>query len=741
MATKETAGKHRWRFFRAGGVDQVRIESGADIRNLRSLDQKLWVALSCPVKGLEFDEKTLAVLDTDGDARVRVPEILSAIDWMEGVFVSFDDLVKGTVDLPLAALDESKAEGKRIKASALHVLEGLGKQGATSISVADTMETAVFFSKARFNGDGIVPPESVEDPKTKEVAAAIVATYGGEKDRSGAQGVSEKALEDFFAELAAFDAWWKKSEAEAKTVLPLGEGTAAAHAALLAVRGKIDDYFGRCRLALFDPRAQDALNREEKAYLDIAAGDLSIDAQEIRGFPLARIEPKAALPLVDGLNPAWESAVGRFRDLVVAPLLGKDRQTLGESDWIALGKRFDAFAAWQAEKAGVAVEKLGIVKVREFLSGNAKTRIGNLIASDKAVQSEVDTIAAVEKAARLFRDMHSLLVNFVSFADFYSRKEKAVFQAGTLYLDSRSCDLCVRVADPGKHGSLAALAKTYLAYCDLSRPSGEKMTVAAAFTAGDSDHLIVGRNGLFYDRKGRDWDATITKIVENPISIGQAFFAPYKRLLRWIEEQVAKRAAAADSAASDKLTGAVSAAEQSAKTGKGPEQKPKFDIGVVAALGVAVGGITAALGALLDSFFGLGRWMPLGVVAMVLLISGPSMVIAWLKLRQRNLGPILDANGWAVNGRMKLNIPLGAALTSTAALPAGAERSLVDPFAEKKSPWPRILIVLVILGLVGWGTYKTGHLQKGYEWVKAKIFSEKVEAKPVLKPEPAPEVK
>ena len=76
---KAQDGGHRWRFYRAGGVDQVRIETGADIANLESLDQKLWVALSCPVKGLEFDERTLALLDADSDGRVRAPEILAAV--------------------------------------------------------------------------------------------------------------------------------------------------------------------------------------------------------------------------------------------------------------------------------------------------------------------------------------------------------------------------------------------------------------------------------------------------------------------------------------------------------------------------------------------------------------------------------------------------------------------------------------------------------------------------------------
>jgi len=62
---------HRWHFVRLGGFDQVRLETGADLLALDQLDQKLWAALSCPTQGLEFDEKTLALIDTDGDGRIE----------------------------------------------------------------------------------------------------------------------------------------------------------------------------------------------------------------------------------------------------------------------------------------------------------------------------------------------------------------------------------------------------------------------------------------------------------------------------------------------------------------------------------------------------------------------------------------------------------------------------------------------------------------------------------------------
>jgi hypothetical protein len=104
--------------------------------------------------------------------------------------------------------------------------------------------------------------------------------------------------------------------------------------------------------------------------------------------------------------------------------------------------------------------------------------------------------------------------------------------------------------------------------------------------------------------------------------------------------------------------------------------------------------------------FGLPTWeIPLAFVGILLAISMPSVVIAWLKLRKRNLGPILDANGWAINAKAKMNVPFGASLTQIATLPPGSQRDLVDPFAEKKSPWPKIIAVLVLLAAIGGGWY------------------------------------
>jgi hypothetical protein len=679
---------HPWKFFRAGGFDQVKLVSGADLVNLSRLDQKLWGALACPTTGLEFDPKTAALIDTDNDGRIRAPEVIAAVEWACGLFRNPDDLLAGGDQLALAAINDATPEGAQIVASARQILANLGKKERITISVDDTSDTVQIFALTNFNGDGIVPADAAADPAVKAVINDIIDCLGAQTDRSGKPGVNQAGVDKFFADAQAYSDWCKQTETDV-AINPLGAGTAAAAAAVNAVRRKVEDYFGRCRLAAFDPRALPALNREDNNYVALAAGELTMTGAELVTFPLARIEPNRPLPLTDGINPAWVGAMGAFQAGAVKPLLG-DKTALTETDWAALTAKLAPYEAWVAAKAGATVEKLGLPRIREILAGRRKDVLSGLIAKDQALEPEATAIATVDKLARYHRDLRKLLNNFVSFADFYGRKDKAIFQAGTLYLDQRSCDLCLSVSDGGKHAAMAGFAGIYLAYCDCVRKAtGEKMQIVAAFTDGDSDNLMAGRNGIFYDRKGNDWDATITSVIDNPMSVRQAFWSPYKKLVRAIEEQVAKRAATSDAAVSSQMNQAAQSAVQADPAKPVPPATPpkqKIDTGTLAAIGLVLTTLLTALSTIFAKIFGLPWWeIPLAFLVIILAISTPSVVIAWLKLRKRNLGPLLDANGWAVNTRAKINVPFGRSLTQVARLPANAHRDLIDPFAQNNT--------------------------------------------------------
>jgi hypothetical protein len=653
---------------------------------------------------------------------------------LKEILVDLGDVFKPSDEVPLASISEDSEAGKSVRAGARLILQNLDKASAKKITLADVSDTERIFTATKLNGDGIVPPETADDPETSQAITDVIAVQGAATDRSGKPGVDQTRVDAFFDQVKLYAEWHASGQTPA--IRALGDGTPAAAATLDAVRAKIDDYFSRCRLAAFDARAAAALSASEPELTALSALTLTPQSDAVARLPLARIESGHALPLGDGVNPAWGTRIAEFARATVAPALGGSRTSLTAQDWDTITARFAPYDAWLVTKPATEVAKLGEDRVLALAKSDMRARISDLVVKDAALAAESNQIESVEKLLRFRRDLVALLENFVSFSAFYGRR-KGVFQAGTLYVDARSCDLCLPVHDAGRHAMLASKSQAYLAYCDcVRRKDQEKRSIVAAVTGGDTDNLMVGRNGIFYDRKGDDWDATITKVVENPISIRQAFWSPYKRFIRLVEDQFAKRAKDADEESNKKIDVAAAEAAGPADTKREaapepakPEAKKGIDIGTVAAIGVAVGGIATFFSSILATFFGLGMWMPLGLLAALLAISGPSMLVAWLKLRQRNIGPLLDANGWAVNAMARINVPFGGALTGVAALPAGASRSLKDPFAEKKTPWG--LYVFVALLLVLGGAWFLGKLDT--------YLPDKGKASTVLHRSPTPE--
>jgi hypothetical protein len=697
---------HKFQFFRSGGGDQVSIATGADLAQVAALDQKLWVALAMPTKGIAIAPETLGYLDLDGDGRIRVQDIVAAIAWIQAMFVVPEDVLKSADAVALSAIKDAT-----VVAAAKRMLTDLNKGDATKISAADTAAIAKAFSETVLNGDGIVIPESTDSPELRKVIEDGIACVGSVVDRSGKPGLDKAKADQLFAEVDKRAAWLAAGKAPGLAALDGADATAAAVAACAAVRAKLDDYFMRCRMARFDDRLAGPAG-DEQTLVALGTRTLAAEDAELAKLPLARIRLDGKLPLADGLNPAWSDRIATFVAAALTPILGP-RDALSASDLDAILAKLAPYRAWLDGKPTTAVDALDAAWVERLASraepatADLRVQLDQLIAADLALAGEYAQISAVAKAVLLQRDFGRVVRNFVNFSDFYA-KQDGVFQCGTLYLDARALKLCVPVADAAKHGTLATASDACLLYCDLAR-KGETKQIVAAVTNGDADNLFVGRNGIFYDRDGNDWDATIVKIVSNPISVRAAFWSPYKKLVKTIEDSVNKRAQAADEASNKKLeavgadvANADNKALAEAEGRAAPQAAPKkIDLGTIAAIGVAIGGIGTLLGALLANLFGLGMWLPLGIVAIVMMISGPSMLLAWLKLRRRNLGPILDANGWAINGRARINVTFGAAMTELARLPPGAKRALDDPFADKRTPWRRWVVLVAVLGLAG----------------------------------------
>lgn len=691
-------GNYDWKFSTVGGVTRVCIESGNDILHLDELDRKLWTALSCPLKNLEIDEKTMTMLDTNGDGKIHIEEVVAASKWLTAVINDPNLLLTRSSVLPFTAFNTSNEDGLHLLETAKQILENLGLE-KSEISVADVSDSIAIFAKTKFNGDGIITENSADDEALKALIKSIIDCMGGMTDRSGDPGIDTDKIEAFYTALADFKAWKEAGDADKANVFPYGDDTAAALAACMAVKDKVDDFFMRCKLASFNTDSASVLDVSSAKIGEISGNNLAASVEEIATYPLAKVNAEHRLPLGNEVNPAWAGAVANLKNLVIDKEF-KNAEYITEEQWVSMLAKFAAYNAWMGAKAGAAVEGLGYDAVVKVLEENKKEALLDLVAQDKALEAKSNAIDQVDKLLHYYRDFYTLLTNFVTFSDFYSPEKKAIFQAGTLYIDERACDLCLKVSDMGAHNTMAAYSNMYILYCDCtckSKPG--TMTIAAVVTNGDVGDIVVGKHAVFYDRDGLGWNATVTKIIDNPISIRQAFWSPYRKMAKSVEDMINKRAAEKDAKVMAEANAKIENANLPTDGTKPVEApKPPFDIAKFAGIFAAIG---LALGFVLSALTGVFRW--LGVhwyhwvilfMAIIVIISGPSMIMAWLKLRKRNLAPVLNANGWALNQRILVNTRFGATLTGIAKYPIVKTK---DPFTMKAPWWKKMLRWLFLL--------------------------------------------
>ena len=525
-----------------------------------------------------------------------------------------------------------------------------------------------------------------EGAKLKEAAEKILKEVGKENEAVISLADSSSSLATFLKnKLEAAQAAIDKENAVAA---PYGDQTDAIDAAYQALDAKVKDFFMRAKLSSFSKESTAALDVQVSSIEAIATDNLTDKMAEIANYPIARIEEgKQTIALDGSINPAW---AGQFA--TVKGAFG-DEKELTEEMWAEVGAKIQAYKDYQKS-----------ITITE---------------ADIVLDEETASIQLVDKLLHLTRDFYTLLNNYVTLKDFYNPKEKAIFQAGTLIIDQRACDLCVAVADAGALAAQAGNSNLYLLTLDcIQRATGKTVKIAAAVTMGSVSDLYVGKNAIFYDRAGLDYDAKVVSIIDNPISIKQAMWSPYIKFGKFVETQINKFASEKESGvmsdATSKFSEATAAAPAAPAEGAAAAPKPSFDMakfcGIFAMITLAVSALVGVLAAIVAGFAALPWYGKiLALLGIFLLISGPSMFIAWMKLRKRDLGPVLNANGWAINAGAKINIPFGQTLTQMAKFPFVKGK---DPFAQKTSTGKKILYwiigIIIVLGIIAFAGYRFG---------------------------------
>lgn len=291
--------------FRAGGTFQPSIETGADIAAVGGLDMKLWAALSCPTRGLFFDQKTLDFIDADSDGRIRRDDIVAACRWACSALKNPDALAEGSDSLKLSDIDETSDIGARLLGCAREILENIGRKDADSVSVSDFDNKEKIFAGTPFNADGIITALSCgEDAELANALAAVVAACGAKADRSGLGGADAEAVEKFFALRDEFLKWEAAPKSD-PSIFRSETGRDAPTSRFPPYREN-RRLFARAAVAAFDPAAETAVGIRISQIEEIfaSAQNGADSAEKLKALPLARIS-EGGLPLDGAANPAF----------------------------------------------------------------------------------------------------------------------------------------------------------------------------------------------------------------------------------------------------------------------------------------------------------------------------------------------------------------------------------------------------------------------------------------------------
>ena len=651
-------------FRRHGRSYHLIIESAADLEQLLTLDEALWVSTGAPIESLiNADPVLLDLVDSDNNKRILCGEMKDAIRWTLALFKDRSGVDGRSATLRMASLDPGNEDGKRIiesHRSARKILLGAEAPGEDEVTLDQVRAMKTKVEATPISELGVVLPEAAKDPAVRQFIADILATIGGVPHPVGRPGVDKAQLDRFLTAVAAYLEWCKKDNipAGSKTteVMPLGLDTPAAFVALSGLRAKLDTFYMQCRGVALDAKLAERIGPQDADLDRLNLEDAAVVEQVLKDAPVARPNAAGVLDFEGAINPYYAKALAALRKTVVAPVLGGPAPRMSEADWQRVKSAFAAHEAWRAAKPADAVDTLGESRLAACLDPALRSAMEALIAEGAKTAFVLGNIRLTEKAVLYQANLLLLANNFASFPDLYDPKRHALFENGALVMDGRRFNLSIKVTNRAAHADVAKNGSMFVLYVELTnRHDGRKMEAVLPVVAGGRGNLNVGKRGLFIDFSGDEWDAQVVQVIENPISLIEAILSPFTRLGKMVTGKIES---ASTSAEQKFQTKALSTAS-SPPTPAAPAAAPAAGGGGVATLlmggSVAIAALGAGAAYISTALRGVEWWQILiGVAAAIIVLLSPLMILAVLKLRKRDLSAILEGSGWAINARMRL---------------------------------------------------------------------------------------
>ena len=702
-----------------GGIHQLRIESAEDLACIHDLHPAHWAATSVRAESLQCDPVFLEYLNRDGSGTIRAEHLRAAVRWISHRMAKDDRLAASSDILCLADLDTSHEEGRKIKEAAIHILGQLHAESSDEIGLEQVRAFRNTYGMTSPNGDGVLPPQHVSDPAAAQLAKDVLERVGGTKDVSGEDGINEGHLSQFLDGARKYLAWKALAEDDgAARILPWGDDTAAAVQLTSEFDAKIEQFFRQCDLVKLDARTAEQFCLSEQALEHLNGSDLQAMERQLAQAPLQTPNAEGVLNLQGPINPYYQDQMDELQNRVLARAQPDSHESLTRIGWQQVKAIFEPYCAWQAEKPSDGVGELSETTLKEYLDGPAQKKLLQLLLEDLAVKAEVKQVSDLEKLILYQRWLLELANNFVCFSALYDPSRRALFELGDLIIDGRELSFTMKVRNRAEHKKIAQASKMFLVYAEITAPQeqGRSFEIAAALTRGGQGAIKIGKRGIFHDLRGKEWDARVVDLVENPISLGEAIKSPFVKAKKLVSDKL-EAFAGTRAGALEKATTEITTKMEKGESLQQPAQVPSAGAAPPSGSGMRdlllFGGIAfAAVGSslvyLIKTLTDIGLVNAgLALVSLVLVVALFSALSGWNKLRKRDMSALLEACGWAVNFRMYMTRGLGYLFSHTPNLPEGARkerRDLVTLFLRQTGyrtfRWTRVGLAFLLAAVL-----------------------------------------
>ncbi len=648
------------KFVKYGKSFQISIGCSADMRDVLELDEALWAVTGAPVDAFNTDPAFLRYLDSDGNSRIRTDEVKTAVAWCLETLSELSGFDACSDSVKVSDINANSPDGPGLIATAEYI-SGQFPEDSGVVRLDKLRSCMSTLRDKPLNGDGVIVPESAESEEIREYICAAIEGTGGVADISGKTGVGIEQLTVFRDACTAYLRWLDAASPDDPRVFPLGSRTHEAWETLCKNRKMADDFFLLAGLADFD-------HETSRKYMETREINSPIDAA-LLAYPPARPLPDGSLPLSGPcVNPVFKDKLACMRDNLVSPALGRHAESISGQEWNSIKAMFAPYNARMEEKTGLQAEKFPREKLEKWIRPEFHDAVAAIVEKDSLITKRAAAFDLMEKLILCQMHMMRFLNNFVCLSELYSVDKRAVFERGSAVLDGRWFNMAVKITDVTQHMNTAKSSGIFIIYLDVF-PTGDHPGFKAVLpaTSGTKGNLCAGKRGIFIDLDGVEHDAAILNIIENPISLREAVFSPFKNVGDFVIGKIESMSVSAEKklvATADLVTAPLTPpAAPAPKLAQNNLMGISFSL---AAIGSSLAFMTKSIGSMSSGA------LISGVTGVAAVIIMPIMTVGIIKLKRQDLSPILEGCGWAVNHRMKLTRGLRRQFTSERIYPRDA---------------------------------------------------------------------